>query len=396
MGLACGFNIITPPKYDVIYPFVGQYAKVKSNGMFGLIDDTGKEIMPTQYEYIVHKGYKKIQFYRENIWYNHDFELHIFNQKDIYEEYRDSISNLLSIDRDNILITEWNDDHAKNEYIEFENLNGDENGIYLCKQNKVILSNYCVKWFNKEIGLAIICKNNKCGIANIHGNILVPLIYDELIWADYGLIAAEVGSKWGFIDINGIVRIDFNYELVATFYKEKTVVYLNGKCGLMDIYGNILTPIIYDSILFLKNDIILMIKYFLRGEKYEIYGKTEKTNFQHLYNQFKYNFDDNPELILAKSYSKYGIIKINGDVVLKAKYDKIYCHKNKNMLIVRLKEKHGIIDYNDNILLPIKYDYISSQEVIKDGKNLIYSIVLLNNKLGVINEKNEVRNSYPI
>jgi hypothetical protein len=30
MGLACGFNIITPPKYDVIYPFVGQYAKVKS------------------------------------------------------------------------------------------------------------------------------------------------------------------------------------------------------------------------------------------------------------------------------------------------------------------------------------------------------------------------------
>ena len=54
---------ITEIKYDNITHLIGQYRRVKVGKLYGMIDSTGKELVPPIYRYVSHKDPKFIKFY---------------------------------------------------------------------------------------------------------------------------------------------------------------------------------------------------------------------------------------------------------------------------------------------------------------------------------------------
>lgn len=61
---------------------------------------------------------------------------------------------------------------------------------------------------------------------------------------DYNII----DSKWGFLDPDGNVKIDFVYQCVRGFKNGLAQVQKDEKWGLIDTSGNVIVPIIYQSL----------------------------------------------------------------------------------------------------------------------------------------------------
>lgn len=383
MGLSHEFNLITQPKYDVIYPFVGEYAVVKIGDKMGLIDSKGREVMPVQYGYL-YRLWGKVYWYECNgICYYNDFERQIFNQKCKYEEYMDSISNILHIEIDRILVDGWDEDNERFGFGSFL-IDKEQRIVYSEKLKNIILPNYNIESCDFETDIFIISKNGKYGIANSYGKILAPLQYDRIEWSDSGMFRATIGNKEGFIDACGNVKIAFNYDLVGDFCKGLTWVALNGKSGVIDFYGRLVVPMGDYSIRILENGTIVMVTKHIFEKTYAVYG-WPSINLQRSYDDFDFNFK-NPNLVRVKSGYSYGVIKLNGEIVLEAIYDFIPFDKG-NHIVVKMNKKYGIMDLNGRTILPITYDYISLYGGERIGAENLFYIVCINNKTGLMNQR---------
>lgn len=385
MGLANDFNLITQPKYDVIYPFVSEYAIVKIGNKKGLIDSKGREVMPVQYESLFRQSGSVIWFNCNGIYYYNDFEKQIFNKKCKHEEYIDSISILFHTKRENISIECWDEDNERFGFGSFF-IDEEQSVVYVEKLKNILLPSYNVGTCDFEKDVIIIHKNGKYGVANSYGKILVPLQYDKIEWSDSGIFAARIGDKWGFIDAYGNVRIAFNYDLVGPFCKGLTWVMQNGQSGVIDYYGRLVVPVAdYYNIHILDNGTIVMVSNHFTGKRYAVYG-WPPINLQHSYDEFDFNFNQNPNFVRVKLGYRYGVIKLNGEVVLEPVYDFI-CFNIGNHFIVEMNKKYGIIELNGRTILPITYDDISRYgEERNSSENLFYR-VRMNNKVGLINQR---------
>lgn len=91
--------------------------------------------------------------------------------------------------------------------------------------NQVLFNLECQFLYQFKNGFATFRKGNKFGKIDINGNIIIPPLYDGLGNVSYGMIAAKVNDKWGYIDIDGNRRIDFNFDRAEDF-NENEVAYV--------------------------------------------------------------------------------------------------------------------------------------------------------------------------
>lgn len=102
-------------------------------------------------------------------------------------------------------------------------------------------------------GFAKAKNNGKYGVIDINGNTIIPFIYDDI--RDYGetmihcnMLAACMNGKWGFINIRNEVIIDFIFEWVDDFQAGKAQVKINNKQGMINTRGVFIIPAIYDGL----------------------------------------------------------------------------------------------------------------------------------------------------
>lgn len=83
--------------------------------------------------------------------------------------------------------------------------------------------------------------NNKVGLFNSKGDIVLPAIYDEIIISKNGkLHAYRSNDKWGYLDDEGKIVIKAQYNSVGEFStNDLTAVSYDDKFYVIDIYGNI-------------------------------------------------------------------------------------------------------------------------------------------------------------
>lgn len=230
---------------------------------------------------------------------------------------------------------------------------------------------------NKYEYFSLYAANDKVGVVNKSGEVLVDPIYEEIY------IPNQADDVFICINTDGSYRIFDSHrkELFKDFSEvtplmiaeerlemEKQVLcYKQGeKYGLIDLSGNILTEAIYEKIESLKNK---------------------------------------PGSILVKKDGLYGILNSKGEIVIAAKYNSIksdeYCSEvdgyAKTGYIVSEKTKTGIIfgyvDYTGKVLVKPKYESISRALEYQDED--IFLVVMENGKKGVIkNKKNIIKNNY--
>ncbi len=294
-----------------------------------------------------------------------------------------SISNILHIEIDRILVDGW-DENTERFGLGLFLIDKEQRIVYSEKLKNIILPNYNVESCDFETDVFIISKNGKYGIANSYGKILVPLQYDRIEWSDNGMFRATIEDKEGFIDACGNVKIAFNYDLVGDFCKGLTWVTLNGQSGVIDSYGRLVVPMGDYSIHILENGTIVMVTKHISEKTYAVYG-WPSINLQRSYDNFDFNFK-NPNLVRVKSGCYYGVIKLNGEIVLDTIYDFIPFDIGDH-IVVKRNNKYGIMDLNGRTILPITYDYISTYGSEENNpKNLFYK-VLMNKKVGLMDQR---------
>ena len=91
-------------------------------------------------------------------------------------------------------------------------------------------------------------KYGKYGFVNTMGEIVVPLIYDYIGALSNDLAAVEKDGKWGFVNANGEIVIPLEYDDVYDFSEGLGAVYKGGKWGVVNTKGEVVLPVEYDEI----------------------------------------------------------------------------------------------------------------------------------------------------
>ena len=237
-----------------------------------------------------------------------------------------------------------------------------------------------------EIDYMVFNENNKFGVINKNGDIVVEAKYDEIQIPNpskplficmynydaekkqYNIKVFNDKSEQILYQYVVVEAIKLNSGISQIPYEKSVLKYMDkGKYGLIDFDGKIIAKAKYDEIS---------------------------------------SFDFNEGLLIVKNDNKYGIININGATVIKEKYDAIesdgYYEEGqeyqKSGYITGIKEgnniKYGYISRNRKQILKEKFDQIAripNQEKNDD----IYLITIENGKAGFYkNDKNIVKNEY--
>ncbi|QLE01665.1 WG repeat-containing protein [Galbibacter sp. BG1] len=287
--------------------------------------------------------------------------------------------------------------------------------------------------FSTQKGAEIhVKKNGKYGILNKKGELVVPIVYNEIILKNnlfelkkddkisylidgkiskYNINGNNVfrtskydnyyvfseNKKKGILDDSNNIVIEPKYDEIkykriyyhSNLPEDILIVKNKGKWGIIDIQENNIIPVKYESLNMQFPEKIILGK---NGFKQIYDTRSKKLNEEYNFDKFsQYSKDFS---IIRKDNKETLIDNDNLNMLFPYQYDYIvhdYLPSNK-LIIVEMNEKKGIINIHNEILIPIIYDevelFCENNIVVK--KNDEYSILNSNNKILIPFSKNEI------
>ena len=382
------------------------YFKYNEDNKYGIIDKDGNVVIEAEYSNIIIPNPEKDIFicYGEN---NDKSKVLNSSKKELFDKYDDiepiklkSIASILCYEKGVLkykkdglygLIDFDGKEISKNIYSSIENLQSTE-------------------------GKFMIQKDNKFGVINTKGKVLVETDYDQVVTDDYynestgykdsGFIVArktDDGYRFGYISSTGKVELDTEFNELKRITELEDIYIIaskNGQFGLYKGSKEIIEPN-YQSIDYSENDVLIIRKnsnYGLADLKGNILIDTKYTNIEskgiYIYaendkeskvfdingNKLDMNFNKtiyktNNEnymisTIINNDITYYGLENSKGDTIIKPYYSYLEYLFDDYFIVKDENEKYGIIDSKDNKVIDFKYDVIQK---IKD-KNIIQAV----------------------
>lgn len=361
--------------------------KVKKGNLYGLIDYTGKEILPVEYTNIdALEGIKNSLIIEKNnqvglcdnkgnIIINPEYK----EIKPIEDDYK---NGYIVIDSDNkygiIDFTKRVVLEAKYEEIK----SVASSNIYIVKENgtlKVINTtgetltegNFDdIKQINDEN--IVFIKNNKYGIMNANGEIKVKAEYDDIQYAFSDNFIAKKNGKYGIINTSNETMLPFQYSIIS-YRKEGGFV----EVGMLD---NITTQILNDKLEKKLEGILVEVnesKAYIRmriDNEYKYYNfKFEEIKSSKVLTQ--------NNLFLSKMDGKYGYVDSTGNVVIDYIYEDATEQNNFGYAAVKKDGKWGAIDKDGKQVAQNQYeleeniiiDFIGKWHIAQDVNSYYYT-----------------------
>ena len=245
------------------------------------------------------------------------------------------------------------------------------------------MKKYIVLFLTIGITLNVFAEEKECAIIDtLENGIIKTDEYEKLYYGagkDYFIAQQKSNEKYGVININNNVIIPFSYdgiELIrGKYYKVKIGTERNSNnnvYGIMDFEGKIIVPLEYSPIVSLiyNGKIIFRV---LSGDR-ERYGYIDEHGSVIVPIKYKEwnripNFWEMDCNRTGISNGKYGWIDVEGKEVIQCQYDAAQDFDSKMRLAPVAKKingiyKWGIIDINGEIVLPLIYDYVRIYENI--------------------------------
>jgi len=247
--------------------------------------------------------------------------------------------------------------------------------------------------------------NNKVGLINLKGEVVVPAIYDQIRKyqddnerRDKLIIVKD--NKFGFLDstLNVLfspiyrTKVDTNY----VGYPEHSVidgrnikVFKDNKCGLISEEGEVLVDFLFDDIRIIHDDMYIGLIY---REKNKIthsikghwnWGYQVKTCiiFDNAFNvitkldDFEYIYYYGIKRFIVKKDNKFGVLNHLGEIIVPLTYD--HLSQENGVYHVSKNNKFGIINVEGKIVIPIQYNrfhfYGQAIYATKDGLIGVYN-----------------------
>lgn len=115
--------------------------------------------------------------------------------------------------------------------------------------NVIVTPQYQEAWVATKKNIVAAKSNNKYGILDEDGKILLPFIYDELECQSYngGTFLLKKSKKFSYADSTGKIISKREYDFGESFWSRRARVSINGKFGFIDSTGTEVVPLIYKA-----------------------------------------------------------------------------------------------------------------------------------------------------
>ena len=372
------YNIAEVNKYN--------YFSLKENEKFGVIDNQGNIIIEPQYDDV------KIPNPEKNVFICYEGQTtKVMNDKkeQIYTEY----NNITPL----VLKNVSTDLRYEKSVLKYE-----EDGKYglISLEGKKITNPIYeeIDTLQYKEGEFVIKKDNKYGIMNMNGYVIINPEYDNIKADAYystdtgykndGYIVSNTtdeGYRYGYIDNEGNKILDTNYnDLYRINYEGETYLICaeNGKYGLFNKDKNII-PNEYQAITYIEGDNLCLVQ---KGKKYGIITLEGSMILQVRYNQidingdYIYTTDENSEI---KVYDKKGNeVEVNQNTTISTIQEnpeyKIYIDTSNGTTLYSIYQgENKITNGNYNYI-----GYLSNNNYIASRQN---------EKLGVIDQNENIK-----
>lgn len=347
--------------------------KVSKNGLYGLINFEGKELLAPEYTSITPLEGVKNSFITEkdnlkglvddsgNVIIDNqyaDIKCLTDSYEDGYIVKNDSSKyGLITYDKKQIL---------ECKYDEIENVTG--NGLYVVKEGKNLEiidkdSNVLSKNnFDEVISIngdnIIVKQKNKFGIIESDGTEVLQKNYDDLKYAFDNNYIAKQNDKYGIITIDGETKIDFKYDSIA-YMSDEGFIEANNSDGTSDLM-NIQFETKCSGIVSEINTTNNYIKIRENGEykfyTFQLNETDEKTIFPA------------HTLYLSKQNGKYGFVNSEGQVIVNYIYDDATMQNQYGYAAVKSNGKWGAIDSEGKVVVAPQYYLLQNTVVSFIGK----------------------------
>lgn len=338
--------------------------KVMKNGLYGLVDLSGKEIIPINYEEIVPvlKIENSFKIKKDGKYGIVDADGKTvvqpkYNEIDILG--KDNKSGFIVKDETGKygIIDYSNNVILQNQYDSIQKVFGNDLYVVTVKGKQKIVNkdntDVLTKGFDSieqilssQENAVIYKKDNKYGIMSLTGEILVDAQYDYLKEAKTGMFIAQSGNLFGIISINRDGMLSFEYSSII--YNEKTDIFIAEDSNLN---ANILNGNLESKI----QGLLLEINEEKGYIKLRVDGENKYYNFK---------FEEKKEseifttktLFLDKKDGKFGYVDKNGKVVVDHIYDDATEQNDFGFVAVKKDGKWGSINNKGNIIQEPTYN----------------------------------------
>lgn len=224
----------------------------------------------------------------------------------------------------------------------------------------------------------------KRGYIDLHGNEVIPIVYDDVFVDDLNMIRVTLNKKSGVIDSTNrnIIPLKFDY-----LYFDNSLIIARNNSGfeIYDSKGNKITNANFRKIERFKFDKAIAINQ--AGQQIIINNSGQVLMKVPVNLIITDIINENEFLFKDKVSGKAGIINSKSTIITPPIYNELvkigkYCKATKNT-------DRGIIDSKGDIKIPIKYKslYVAHYSDAEDfSKNYSYNLIAeINSKYGIIN-----------
>lgn len=338
--------------------------RVEKNGLYGLIDLSGKELLQCEYDKIealegventfkiTKDGKVGIADNKGNILITPTYAEITSLDKDRSQGFivKNSDGKYGIVDTANKQVLETKYDKVEKIYINDYYVvteNGKQEVVK--KDGNIVLSGNYDKieaiLQNPENGI-IYKQKEKYGIMNLSGDVVIKPEYEKLKEGASGSIIAKKDSKYGIIDLEGNQKVEFKYQNLS--YNEKADLYIAED----DQYENE----ILDS-----NYQVKQTGYLIELNTDKGYMELNQNNSYKYYN-FKFeeqnveNIFTSNTLFASKKDGKYGFVDKNGKTVVDYIYDDVTSQNSYGYAGIKKDGKWGAIDKDGKVVKEPTYN----------------------------------------
>lgn len=321
---------LLPCEYEEIIALEGveNAYKIRKDGKYGVANSEGKILIQTQYADVENLGEESSQGF---IVKNEEGKYGIRDVADaqVLEIKYDGIQKIHANEQ-YVVVQGGKDIVVKKDGTEL--LNGDYDKIVALLKNA-------------DQGI-IYQKQNQYGIMNLEGAATIPASYEDLKEAKLGTFLAKKDGKYGIIDAQGNTKLDFQYTNLT--YNEKADIYIAEDEQF--------------------NNQILDNNYQVRQTGILVDLDEDKGYFSlrqnDEYKYYNFRFEERKEadifssrtLFLSKKDGKYGFVDKDGNVVVDYTYDDATNQNDYGYAGVKKDGKWGVVDKQGKLIQEPTYD----------------------------------------
>lgn len=186
--------------------------------------------------------------------------------------------------------------------------------------------------------------------------------FEEVIGISENLVGIRLDDKYGFVDLEGRLRIANRYDSIRLFLNGMAAFFLRGGWGYIDKAEKLRVQPIYESSFDFINNTAIVIE---KG-KYGVIDKDGKYLLDSKYDKISRNQFGSFDVALD---SKYGLYDSNVKKVASVEFSKAN-EVSKGQVIVKRRGLYGVLNSKGRFTIPLMYNNIS---YLKGGKYMVVS-----------------------